>query len=269
MIKRLSAFLILTIFSWLLFSSTAFAQEFSFSQAYEDYLYNYNQYRAAHTQFVAAQQQYLTYKTLTAKAEALEKTKTMLTARDEALRTYLIALRLNLKETPGVSAYEKNIVSLRLNNEINWYETHQARLSAVGSISDSIQISDEAQDHHPETEVSAYQALGTIIAGEENSLRDKIQSQIDQLEIKIAQIRQEGKMETRLFERWLLEAQNRLTWSKEKQFSAQSLLAELKLRERNKGKVYSQAQQSFNESRQYLKEATSFLLEIIREVGID
>ena len=270
MLKRLPITLAsLFIIHYSLFISLAFAQDFNFTQANNDYLYNYNLYRTAHTEYLTAKQQYLAYKTLTAKETAQEKTLKMFQARDQALRTYLIALRTKLKETAGVSVYEKNIVSLRLNNEITFYESNRSRLSSAGSIPDLVKISEEAQERYQETEIVAYQTLGTILAGKENTLLEKIQTQIDQLEEKIAQVRQEGMIETSLLERWLLEARNRLTWSKEKQYTAQSLLANLKTREQNKAKVYHDAQLNFIESHQYLKEASSYLLEIIREVGVD
>lgn len=259
----------LFIIPYSLFISPGFAQEFNFTRAYNDYLYTYNQYRAAHTDYIAAKQQYLAYKTLTAKTTAQEKTLKMLEARDEAVRTYLTALRLKLAETAGVSPYEQNILFLKLDSEVSWYQNHKNTLPSAGSIPDLIKLSDETQNRYKETEVLAYQALGTILAGKENALRDKIQTQINLLEDKIAQIRQEGKVDTKILERWLLEAQNRLTWSKEKQFAAQSLLANLKPREQNKAKVYNQAQFNLTESHQYLKEANSYLLEIIREVKGD
>lgn len=254
------------IIHYSLFVLPGFAQEFNFNRAYNDYLYSYNQYRTAHTDYVAAKQQYLTYKTLTAKTTAQEKTLKMLEGRDEAVRTYLTALRLKLGETAGVSTDEQNILYLKIDAEVSWYQNHKSTLPSAGSISDLIELSDQAQDHYKETEVLAYQILGTVLAGKENALRDEIQTQINSLEEKIGQIRQEGEIDTKTLERWLLEAQNRLTWSKEKQFAAQSLLAGLKPRERNKANVYNRAQSSLTESHQYLKEANSYLLEIIREV---
>jgi hypothetical protein len=270
MMKRLSTILITFFLANLIFFiAPVIAQDFNFTQANNDYLYNYNLYRTAHTEYLTAKQQYLTYKTLTAKATAQEKTLKMLQTRDEALRTYLIALKQKLKETDGISLYEKNIIFLRLDSEVSWYQNHRNRLSGAGSLADLIEISNDAQEHYPETEILAYQTLGTVLAGKENALLEKIQTQIDQLEEKIAQVRQEGLIETSLLERWLLEARNRLTWSKEKQYAAQSLLANLKPREQNKAKVYDDAQSNFVESHQYLKEASSYLLEIIREVGVD
>jgi hypothetical protein len=268
--KRLpiiSFFLFLIFYSLLI--TPALSQEYDFTRAYNDYLYNYNQYRAAHTEYAAAKQQYLAYKTLTSKTTALEKTKKMLETRDETTRTYLLALRLKLNETSGVSPYEQQIVKLRLNNEISWYESHRYTVTSAGTIPDLVDLSQEAQERYQETEVIAYQTLGTILAGKESFLRDQVQEQINTLEDKMAQIRQEGKIDTKTLERWLLEAQNRLTLSKEKQFAAQSLLAQLKVREQNKGRVYSEAQDNLTESHQYLKEANSYLLEIIRELKGD
>lgn len=267
--KRLP--ILLLISTLLLFYSftLAFAQEFDFNRAYNDYIYTYNQYRAAYTTYVAAKQKYLTYKTLTTKTAAQEATLKMLEARDEAVRTYITALRLKLAETAGVSPEERDILYLKIDSEVSWYKVHKNTLPSAGSIPDLIELSDETQAQYRKTEVLAYQSLGTILAGKENALRDKIQTQTDSLEEKIIQIRQEGIIDTKIMERWLLEAQNRVTWSKQKQVTAQSILTELKAREPNKAKVFNEAQFNLIESHQYLKEANSYLLEIVREVKGD
>ncbi len=60
-----------------------------FDQAYQDYLYQSDQYRLNLTNFLTAKNRYLTYQTLTSETEALTATKSFLEARDQVLMTYL------------------------------------------------------------------------------------------------------------------------------------------------------------------------------------
>jgi len=269
--KRLSVILTILIISLLIshFSpKTSFSQEkvFDYNRAYNDYIYIYNQYRLAHTDYVAARQAFIAYKTLTSKTEALGKTLKMLQLRDEATRTYLAALRMKLAEMTGISNYEQNILYLKLDTEVNWYIKHRNELTSAGSLEDLVNSSRKAQDKYQETEVLIYQALGTILASKETTLRENSKQQIEILKGKVAEIRQRGDKETTILERWLLEAENRLTRSQEKQFAAQQILAKIKSYDQDKIQSYNQAQFTLEESHQYLKEANSYLKELIREV---
>lgn len=246
--------------------SPIFAQEFDFPRAYQDYLYTYNQYRPAHQNYIAARSAYLTYKTLTAKTEAMSKTLKMLQLRDEAIRTYLTALRLKLAETTGISNYEQTVLYLKLDSEVNWYFKHRDALPSAGTLEDLVKSSAEAEDQFKKTEVLAYQALGTILSGKEEALRDRIREEIRKINDKLAEIRQRGDKDTAVLERWTLEAENKLTRSQEKQYEAQQKLAKLKPTDRDKQKKYNEARSLFRESHQYLKEANSYLKELVREV---
>jgi hypothetical protein len=247
---------------------TSFSQEkvFDYNRAYNDYIHIYNQYREAHTDYVAARQAFGAYKTLTSKTEALNKTLKMLQLRDEVVRTYLTALRMKLAGMTGISNYEQNILYLKLDTEVNWYIKHHNELASAGSLEDLVDSSREAQVRYYQTEVLIYQALGTILASKETTLREKISQEIEILKGKIAEIRQRGDKETTTAERWLLEAENRLTRSQEKQFAAQQILAKIESYDQNKIQSFNQAQFTLEESHQYLKEANSYLKELIREV---
>lgn len=252
----------------LLFCSSTLvkAQEFNFNRAFNDYLYNYTQYRQSHQEYVAAREAYLTYKTLTSKTMALEKTLKMLKAEDEVIRTYLIALRMKLAEISGVSDYERNILYLKLDNEASWYCQHQETLSSAATLEDLVDSSRKAKDKYQKTEILIYQVLGAILTGKETHFRNQLSDQIKVLKEKLGEIRQKGDKETSLAERWLLEAENRLIRSQEKQFEAQQTLTKMKPSNINKNQSYNKAQFILEESHQYLKEANSYLKEVIREI---
>ena len=109
---------------------------FNFEKAYEDYLYNLNLYRDSYHEFATAKEQYASYKTLTSKTLLLEQTINMLQKRDEALKTYLTALRLNLAETTGILNYEQNLLYLELDNQIAWLNNHKETVPSVASLED-------------------------------------------------------------------------------------------------------------------------------------
>ena len=260
--------LLLFVFSFLTVggSLTTKAQEFNFNRANSDYLYNYGLYRQSYNEYVAAKQAYLKYQTLTSKTEALEKTKQMLKNQDEVIKTYLTALRLKLAETSGISEYEQNILYLKLDSEIAWFAKHQEEIQSAGSLDDLADSAKDGKEQYQKTEILIYESLGGILASKETGLREEINQKIKELKDKIGEIRLKGDKKTALAERWLLEAENRLTRSQEKQFAAQQILSSLKVSNTNKAGDYNQAQFAFEESHQYLKDANSYLKEVLREI---
>ena len=248
--------------------SPVFAEEqiFDFNRAFNDYIYTYSQYRLAYNEYVSARQAYLTYKTLTSETEALNKTLKMLQLRDEAVKTYITALRLKLAETTGISNYDQNVLYLKLDTEVAWYLKHRNVLASAGNLQDLLDSSQDTQEKYQGTEILIYQTLEAILSGKETALRQRLNEQIEALKGKISEIRQKGDKKTITAERWLLEAENRLVRSKEKQASAHQILAALKQYDKDKNSAYNQAQFALEESHQYLKEGNSFLKEVIREL---
>ncbi|MFZ5366344.1 MAG: hypothetical protein ACOZBZ_03535 [Patescibacteria group bacterium] len=242
-----------------------YAQDFDFNRAFQDYTYNYNLYRSAHLEYISAKSEYLTYKTLTAQTKALEKTKNMLLNRAETLKTYLTALRMKLKETTGILNYQQNIYYLKLDNEVSWLATHKNSLPSAGTLEDLVKISQEAENRYPSIEILAYQTLGQVLLGKENSLREKINEQISKTQDKINQIKETGE-DTTILERWLIQAKEKIKRSEEKEKEGQDLLSGLKPTDTSKQESWNKAQKAFEEENQYLKEAVSFLKEIIREI---
>lgn len=268
MIKRLPLVFIsiLLLFFSLVFVYAQETPEFDFNRAYEDYLHAYGQYREAHNQYVTAREQYLTYKTLTAKTLALEQTLDMLQKRDEAIRTYLTALRMKMAGTTGISDYKQNTLYLKLDAEVSWYAEHREELTSAATLEDLVATSEEAESRYDKTLVLIYQALGVILEGKENNIKNQIDEQVELIKDKISQVRDKGDKDITTAERWLLEAENKLTRSQEKLNEAMTILDSLKPSERDKAGDYNEAQQLFQESHLYLKEANSYLKELIREI---
>jgi hypothetical protein len=264
-VVKLGGPVLLFLFTLLLFYSPALAQDFDYNRAFNDYIYNYNLYRSTHLEYVTKKSGYQTYGTLTSQTEALEATRKMLLQRDKAFETYLTAIRMKLKEETGVESYKQNLYFLKLDDEVAWLKNHQSLLSSPSTIEDLIKESSRLETRFPDVQIINYQALGVILEGKEIGLREEIKQLIYLTEKKIVEIRDSGE-ETQVLERWLLEAKQKVVLSEQKQAEATTLLSGIKPRDTDKLTKYDQARRLFEESNQYLKEAISFLKEIIREV---
>lgn len=254
--------LIVCLFSYLI--SPSFATTSEYNRAYQDYLYTFNQYRSAHQNYLTAKNKYSTYKTLSAKTEALNATAKMLELRDETLKTYLLAVRLKLAETAETTlslSYFANMLYINLEKETNWLADHQTKFSAAATFSDLLAFSSETENRQPRIELLAYQALASSIGGQLKAASDETGANLQTLKEKVGLIREEGKMEIIIPERWLLEAENKYQLSLEKQNKAAQVISNLSAGEGNEG--FQNATNFYQEANQYLKETTSYLLETI------
>jgi hypothetical protein len=265
MIKKLALIILLNF----LLPFSVLAQDFNFNRAFSDYLYNFDLYRQAYQEYVSAKESFLQYKTLTSKTNAFQKTLKMTQARDETIRTYLIALKMKLGETWGISPAEKSVFNLRLDNEVNWYLTHKEELSSAGSLEDLVELANKAEERYQqETEILIYQTLHKILVGKENSLAEKVNNQIAALKEKLKEIKENGDKNVSLAERWLLETENRLLRFEEKMLASRGNMERMEkgFWGGGRGQIYKEAQWNLQEAHQYLKEANRYLKEIIREV---
>ena len=251
---------------YLAFASPILAQEeFTFDRAYSDYVYTFDQYRAAHQQYQLKKNEYLKFKTLTAQTDAYAAGLNLLKARDDVIRTHLTTLRLKLAETPGVNPTERQATFSRIDQEVNWLFAHQTRLQNTTNLKELTRISKEIETRYPTITVLMYQSLTTVLASKQNFFRTQASSHYQGLKTKLINIRDSGE-DTTIFDRWLLQAQQKLELSLERQSAASSLAAKLGAQTRNLPQEFLAIQTALKDSHQYLKETTSALQEIIRDL---
>jgi len=241
--------------------------QFDALRAYQDYLYTYNKYREAYNTFVTAKQAYLNYGTLNSKAEAKDKTLLMLQLRDETISTHLTALRTKLAEITGITDYDLNLIYLKLDDEVVWFTNHRESLTSAGTLEDLLLLSKKTENRYLKTtQINSYKTLYAIISHKEKNVYKKLNEHLLLLKDTLSRIRANGDKNTTVAERWLLEAENRLNRSQEKQQQADKLIATIETSNYNLSSTYTKAQFLLEESHQYLKEANLFTQEIIREV---
>jgi hypothetical protein len=246
-------------------SPTPTSSEFNFEQAYKDFVFTFDQYRSRNTEYALARSQYMQSKTLASQQKAQEGTYNMLFARDEAVRTYLTAIRMRVAEAIGVPDDKKLVLRTRLDTEVAWFENHKSTLSSAESLDDQTADSNVARDHYSKTSTPLiYESLMEIAIGKVKFLRDQQSAIVNDLEAKLVEIRGEGEIDTGDMERGVLEVRNRISRSEAKESDARKLLVGVKQQEIPA--KYSQVTARMGESLQYLKEANIYLDEMIRRI---
>lgn len=240
-------------------------EEFNFLRAFSDYIYTYDQYRLTHKQYQLKLNEYQKFQTLTAQTEAFQAGLSMLLKRDDVVRTHLTALRLKLKENPGVLPLDREELFSRIDQEVNWLFAHQTRLSNTTNLSELVRISKELETRYSTINILMYQALTHILAGKQNTLRQQTTTLFQALSDKVSQMKSAGES-TQILERWLVQAQERIQLSLERQTSALAASTKISSQNRNLAQEFLDVQFALKESHQYLKEATSSLQEIIRDI---
>lgn len=259
MLKKL---LFPAIFSILIFQFSSPARA-DFQTAYQDYVFNLQQYKNAHNEFQIAKSTYQTYKTLTSQNEAVTKFKTVLKARNQVMSTYYDLLQEKLNATEGVGTGPQNTFSGVRDSEKNWLAENQTKIEATGTIEDLNDVSAEFESRHPQMDRETKQAIGTVLVAKENTLRTGLDLAIGKVTTKLGEIRNQGD-DTTAADRGLISVQNKLDFQANKTLAAEKIFqGEDQSSQREKINLLS-GQKTLIEANQYLKEAAGFLLEIVR-----
>lgn len=250
------------------FSQEAGSQEFN--KAYQEYQTRLEEYQKAHDDYILARSQYLKFLTLTSKQNAQVATSIMLKARDAVVVSYLKTLVARMNEIEGIPAENRQTVMDKLNAEIAWFEDHKNNISASDSLDTLTSKSDEAKKRYTELNILAHTALFTISDGRINDYQKRHSEIFQRTKDKFEQIKNEKREDYTLsdrkkeiIERWISEAEARAAKSEESQADAQKSL--------NLGvniQTYTIAISKLDTSQEYLKEATLFVKEIIREITV-
>ncbi len=221
-------------------------------------------YRNSYQNYITAKNKYLTYRTLAAEKEALENSRYFLKIRDQYIILYLDMLRNKVAEQGGFSLSERNLIISKLDVESTWLSGHRAFYDTPTTLRDLGRVSDQTQDRYESIiRYVGLQSAGEILYNKGSILEKTLRSIINSLELEIKMISAAGTDLT-LAQRWLLEAKNKIDLARDKQ--TESLLTFDALRGQNLVVDYNKGIFLLSESNQYLKEATGFVLEIIKSV---
>jgi hypothetical protein len=244
-----------------------------FNQAYREYSLVSEDYRKAHDDYVLSRSQYLRFKTLTSQNKAKESTLTMLRSRDEVLIKYLTALKTKAEGEEGIDEGTLQALVLRLNEEIGWFSDHRDRLSSAGTLDDLVTDSENARVRYEAITPFIYEVLVGISTGKVNNFDERLDSIFGDTKDKVNKIKEEDRdaykfsnRKIQIIDRWIFETESKITRSEEKRGEATEKIGEFGERTVQDVKIYNNILDTLGQSQLYLKEASSFVKEIIREI---
>jgi hypothetical protein len=256
----------ITLFIFFVSFKTASAQDLDYNRAYQDYVYNFDLYKKAHAEYEVAKTQYSQGKTLALQQKAQEATAKMLQARDQVVINYLTAIRLKMAEIEGIDETKREGYYSLIDAETAWYRSHRDAISSAASLEDLQADSNEARSRYLGTELTIYNYLNLVENGKIFNLKNRPNDTISRIEGKVGEIRSAGDKDTTDIERWILEVKNRVTRSTDKETESWVILDTLKPAQKEKADSFNGSVAKLAESLQYLKEANSFLKQIVTEI---
>ncbi len=237
----------------------------SSSQAYSDYLFQFDVYRQKYTDFKVAKNEYEKFKSLSSQTDALKKTITMLTQRDLLLRAYLLLLNEKLNEDQGLNDQDQLLYQTLINNEVTFLDAHSTLVTAIGSLNDADQISKKLESHYDILQASMRQTIGGISLGQ-LALHAK-EYDIALADIKALITANRGvftpEKQTTL-DRWILQITNTRSLYQQKVDTIAQSIAQFKdTSVSEQDRSFQKVQRSIGEARQYLVDGAGYLRELI------
>ena len=234
------------------------------AQARQDYLFQFDVYRQKYTDFQVAKNEYEKFKTLTSQTTALEKTKSMLGQRDQLLHGYLLLLLEKLNEESGLNPSTKQLYRSLIASELTFLEGHAQLIPSIGSLEDSVRVSQELESHYRVLQTSIRQILIGLSMGQLailGQMYDAATRDAQNLIVSSAGYFTPAKQE--VVNRWVLQITNKRSLYQQKYDAISSANALLQSNDIDDlDRQYAEITKTIAEARQYLLEGASFLTEL-------
>lgn len=253
--SRKSAIIFISVSGFLLITNTHVRA--GFIEDYQGFLKTYDAYRAAHSTYITTRNQYLQYGTLNSQNEALEGVKKFLVMRDDVILSYISLLRLKNTDT---------ILTSLLDDEERFLKAHREKVTAVGTLSDAVSVSQEAENRHITFQVTSRKIVATLLIAKVDAIRHKYLLLETKATSLILTLKNQGKDVVTL-ERWLLDAKNKELLVEQKLLEARNKTAVLRASSpENLTQEYNAIQFTIFEANQYLREALGFMTELSENI---
>jgi hypothetical protein len=245
----------------------------TFDEAYSEYIKFSEDYSNAHEDYVLKRAQYIRFQTLKSRQDAFDATLKMLTSRDAVVISYLGILKAKTNFALGVSDIRRESILLSLEEEIAWFTDHKANIPSSGSLEDLVSDSNLAESRWDNVEQLAYIVMSNLSLGKVLVFADRTKEVFDDTKTKLETIRLDEREEFKfsadkfsILDRWMLEAGGRIARSGERLTNAEELIEGMTNKRKDFQVEHNSVISELSESQIFLKETTSFVKEIIKQI---
>lgn len=244
-----------------------------FEKSYKDYISKLEDYKKAYPLYVTAKAQYLRSKTQKSESTLMDAGVTILKLRDEVIIYYLDALIKKYKDTDGASDDTHNVLQVKVNEEVKWYEEHILGLPLALNLEDLNDVSTEAQTRkRGMTDRLAYAILLGIVYAKTEDYSTRLNDLMTEFTQKFDVIRADTRegfafdaKKVALIDKYINEIQIIISRSNDKRSEVLTEIDKTRVRDANE---FSQYIQVLVEASQYQKDATFKLIETIGEIKV-
>lgn len=231
--------------------------------AYQDYVFQFDQYRQLFNNFRIALGQYQQFNSLESQQDALDKAKLAIGQRDVVGRTYLLFLNEKLTENPGLLTSETQLNRTLITNEIGYLDGHSTLVQSISSMDDVEKSSQDFTKHYPLMIAGIRQTVIAIQLGYLNYFATQFEQAAKDAQTLIGATRaQVTPAKQAAMDRWLLEISNKRNLYQQKSNAIRTATFKLSGDDMEQSRKFSAIQADLAIARQYIVEGTSFLNEL-------
>ncbi len=231
--------------------------------AYQDYVFQFDQYRQLFNNFRIALGQYQQFNSLESQQDALDKAKLAIGQRDVVGRTYLLYLNEKLTENPGLLTSETALNRTLITNEIGYLDGHSTLVQSISSMDDVEKSSQDFTKHYPLMIAGIRQTIIAIQLGYLNYFATQFDQAAKEAQTLIGISRaQVTPAKQAALDRWLLEISNKRNLYQQKSTAIHTAAFKLSGDDMEQTRKFATIQSDLATARQYIVEGTSFLNEL-------
>lgn len=235
----------------------------SSNQAYQDYVFQFGQYRSFFNDFRVAVNQYHQFNSLESQQDALDKAKRAIAQRDTVVRTYLLFLNEKLSENPGLASTELGLYRSIITNEIAFLDQHSTLVPSISSIPDAETSSKEFIKQYAALQAAMRQTIVAIELGYLNYFAQEFEKTAIQAQLLIGSNRTNmTPAKQAALDRWLLELSNKRSLYQQKASTIRTASFKLIGDEMEQSQKFNLIQTDLLQARQYIIEGIGFLNEL-------
>lgn len=232
--------------------------------SYQDYLFQFDQYRQKYNDFQIARNEYLKFKSLASETAAIEKTREMMASRAQLLRAYLLLLNEKMNEATTLTESERDFYFDSIQTENSFLENHIVFVGSIDTIEDLIKASKQLEDRYKVLQSTMRQTVLILNLARLRILSNEYVSRLQDAKNLVDEAKKElNSDQTATLDRWLLQIGNKRTLYLQKQDQIVQDITGLKgsnIQELDK--KYQETTKKITEAHQELKAGTAFMAEL-------
>lgn len=235
----------------------------SSSQAYQDYQYQFDQYRQKLSDFKVAYGQYQQFHSLTAQQDSLGKVTLLLAQRNQVAKTYFLFLNEKLNEDPGLGSADSAGYRTQITNEMSFLDQNTTQSSSISSLADAATVSNLFVKNYNAMQNSYRQTIMGLELGYLTYFGSKFDAAAAQAQALITASHDADSPEKQaVLDRWLVSLSNQHSLFEQHMTLIRTAMTKVTGDVQEQDREFTSVQTLVNSARQDLVDGTSYLGEV-------